>query len=112
MADLLQHDAVALGELTRRGEITPLELLEDTIARIGLLNPELKAVIHTLYDHASESAKYWTSRIESGTADDAWVVRGGPSQAKKGLTGTLALQLQAGRWQRWSIVRCGGHEAV
>ena len=71
VTDLTGHDAVALGELTREGEVTPDELLELTIARIEQVNPKLNSVIHKLYDQASETAKYWTSQIQAGTAGGA-----------------------------------------
>jgi len=72
MADeLIRYDAVALGELTRKGEITPSEPVDITVARIEQLNPKLNAGIHKLYDAAKESAGYWTSAIQAGTATDA-----------------------------------------
>jgi amidase len=47
-----EHDALGLAELVRRGEVTPLELLEEAILRIETLNPQLNAVIHKMYDKA------------------------------------------------------------
>lgn len=41
---MIGYDALALGELTRKGEITPLELVDTTIARIEQLNPKLNAL--------------------------------------------------------------------
>ncbi len=38
------YDAVALGELVARGEVTPDELLDEALARVAALNPELNAV--------------------------------------------------------------------
>jgi len=54
--DLLGYDALALGELIRRCELTPSALLEGTIQRIQRVNPALNAVIHTLYEQAREIA--------------------------------------------------------
>ncbi|HWA77374.1 MAG TPA: amidase [Polyangiaceae bacterium] len=49
-------DAVALGELVRRREVTPLELVEAAIERIERLNPRLNAVVAKLYDDARARA--------------------------------------------------------
>lgn len=56
-SDWLQHDATGLAELVRRGEITPLELVETAIARIERLNPALNAVIHRMDGGAREAAR-------------------------------------------------------
>jgi amidase len=50
--ELLGYDALALGKLIRRGDVTPMELLEVTRQRIERVNPKLNAVIHTMYDQA------------------------------------------------------------
>jgi amidase len=49
-------DATAQAELVRTGQITPTELLEAAIVRIEKLNPELNAVIHTMFDKARAAA--------------------------------------------------------
>src|SRR3546814_4365573 len=46
------HDALALAALIRRGEVTPLELLKATIARIEARNPAVNAVVHRCTDEA------------------------------------------------------------
>ncbi|UCF92910.1 MAG: amidase [Desulfobacterales bacterium] len=69
--ELLDYDALALGELTRKGEIQPTELLNIVIARIERLNPRLNAVIHKMYAQAREAALHWTSAIHAGMAADA-----------------------------------------
>jgi amidase len=56
LPDYPAYDAVGLAELVRRGEVTPLELLEAAIARTEQLNPELNAVIYRMYAHARELA--------------------------------------------------------
>ena len=38
--DLVQLDATAQAELVRRGEATPLELVEAAIARVEAVNPQ------------------------------------------------------------------------
>ena len=44
IAELAQYDAVSLGELTRKGKISPVELLDATIQQIEEFNPRLNAV--------------------------------------------------------------------
>ncbi len=54
--DLASLDATAQAELVRSGEASPRELVEAAIARAELVNPELNAIIHELYDEARERA--------------------------------------------------------
>lgn len=54
--DLTDYDAIALGELMRKGEIKPTELIETTIIKIEEVNPRLNAVIHKMYDQARDMA--------------------------------------------------------
>lgn len=51
-----QHDAVALAELVRKGEVTAGELLELAIARAEQVNGQLNGLIHPLYDEARRLA--------------------------------------------------------
>ncbi len=55
--EFIDFDAIALGELIRKGEIKPTELLEIVIQRIEKINPKLNAVIHKMYDQARETAE-------------------------------------------------------
>jgi amidase len=55
--EFIGYDAVALGELIRKGEIKPTELLETVIQRIERVNPKINAVIHKMYDQAREMAE-------------------------------------------------------
>ena len=50
-------DGVALAELVRKQEVTPLELVEAAIARIESRNPALNAVFCKMYDHARQTAR-------------------------------------------------------
>jgi amidase len=50
-------DATAQAELVRRGDASPLELVEDAIARVEKLDHELNAVIHPRFDQARERAR-------------------------------------------------------
>ncbi|GLK83887.1 amidase [Ancylobacter defluvii] len=46
LSDLFEScDAVALADLVRRREITPTELLDEALRRVGALNPRLNAVV-------------------------------------------------------------------
>jgi amidase len=50
-------DATAQAELVRSGEASALELVDDAIARVEKLNPELNAVIHPRFDKARAAAR-------------------------------------------------------
>jgi amidase len=52
-----QYDGLGLAELVNNGEVSPTELVEEAIARIEALNPQLNAVIHKMYDQATETAR-------------------------------------------------------
>ena len=54
--DLAELDATALAALVRAKEVSPLELVEATIARIEADNPTLNAVIWKRYDEARREA--------------------------------------------------------
>jgi amidase len=49
-------DATAQADLVRRGEASPVELVEAAIARIERLDPALNAVIHHRFERALEEA--------------------------------------------------------
>ena len=57
MDDYSSFDALALAELVRTKQVTPLELVDSAIARIEALNPKLNAVVHRMYDRARAQAK-------------------------------------------------------
>ena len=46
------YDAVGLGELVRRKQVTPKELLDEAIARTAKVDPEINAVVVRHYDFA------------------------------------------------------------
>src|SRR5215510_10266889 len=52
MSGLVDLDAVALAELVRNGDASPLELVDASIARIEELNPKLNAIVTTSFDEA------------------------------------------------------------
>jgi amidase len=61
--EFIGYDAIGLGELVRKKEVKPAELLEITIQRIEKINPKLNAVIHKMYDQARETAANWDTAI-------------------------------------------------
>jgi len=54
---LSRLDATAQAELVKKGEISPLELVDAAIERIERLNPTINAIITKVYDQAREQAK-------------------------------------------------------
>ncbi len=50
-------DATAQAELVRRGQLTPLELVEIAIERIERVDPEINAVIHRHFERAREETR-------------------------------------------------------
>jgi amidase len=56
MNDLALLDATAQADLVRRGEVSPLELVDAAIARAEAVNPAINAIIHTRFDRARDEA--------------------------------------------------------
>jgi amidase len=54
---LAELDATAQADLVRRGEMSPLELVDAAIGRIEELNPRLNAVISRRFERAREEAR-------------------------------------------------------
>ena len=50
--------------MIRRGECSPLELVDEAITRIEAVNPKINAVIHERFERAREEAR----RVQAGTA--------------------------------------------
>lgn len=57
MTELARLDALGQAELIRRGEATPIELVEAAIARIEALNPTINAVVTSLFERARAEAR-------------------------------------------------------
>jgi amidase len=55
--ELAALDATALADLVRKRQVTPLEIVEATIARIEKLNPRINAVVTKSYEQAIDRAK-------------------------------------------------------
>ncbi len=56
MPEPLDLDAVGQADLVRRGEVSPVELVDAAIARIEARNPVLNAVIHERFEAARSEA--------------------------------------------------------
>jgi amidase len=54
--EYLAHDATALAELVRSGEVTAADLLDIALERIASLNPTLNAVVRLMEDDARRDA--------------------------------------------------------
>ena len=50
-------DGVDLAHLVQQGKASPVELLQDAIARANELNPHLNAIIHRLDEQAHAKAQ-------------------------------------------------------
>ena len=50
-------DATTLGQMVLSKEISPLELVEESIQKATLLNPSLNAIVYTQFEEAIEKAK-------------------------------------------------------
>ncbi|MBW2618068.1 MAG: amidase, partial [Deltaproteobacteria bacterium] len=51
-----RFDALGLAELVRQGQVSPVELCEETIERIERVNPKLNAVVTRMYDQGRQAA--------------------------------------------------------
>ena len=55
--EFADYDGLGLADLVRKGDVTPLELVEAAISRIEAHNPKVNAVIYKLYDDARQVAR-------------------------------------------------------
>ena len=51
-----KYDGLGLAELVRTSEVSPVELLDEAIARIEAGNPRLNAVVRPMYEQARATA--------------------------------------------------------
>ena len=56
IGDYRRHDGLGLAELVRTGQVSPLELVDEAIARIEALNPLLNAVVRPMFEQARAAA--------------------------------------------------------
>ena len=57
-------DATTLGKMVLSKEISPLELVEESIQKATLLNPSLNAIVYTQYEEAIEKAKRFSLKSQ------------------------------------------------
>ena len=55
-SDYDKYDGLGLAELVRNKQVTPVELVEEAVARIDRYNPSLNAIVHKMYGQALETA--------------------------------------------------------
>lgn len=87
MKEILKLDATAQAELIKKGQITPLELVDLSIAATEKLNPTLNAVITPMFEQAREVAK-------KATLDAPFA--GVPMMLKDGLAAYKGVPLSTG----------------
>ncbi|MBO6634829.1 MAG: amidase [Parvibaculum sp.] len=56
-AEYADHDGLGLADLVKKGEVTPLELVDAAIERAERHNGTLNAIVYEAYDEAREAAK-------------------------------------------------------
>ncbi len=59
-AEYDRHDGLGLAALVKKGSITPLEVVDEAIARAESLNPKLNAIVFKDYERARDAAKAMT----------------------------------------------------
>lgn len=57
-AEYDRHDGLGLADLVRRREVTPRDLVEEAIARIERVQPQLNAVVSRLFEAARSAAEH------------------------------------------------------
>lgn len=68
MDDVMRFDAVAQADLVRRREVSSLELVEASIARIEKTNPAVNAVILPAFERARDAARVLDAEAKRGGA--------------------------------------------
>ncbi|HNI63467.1 MAG TPA: amidase family protein, partial [Agitococcus sp.] len=54
-SDYANYDALGLADLVKKGEVTPIQLLEEAIKRRNQVNPQINAVIRSMDDLAYQA---------------------------------------------------------
>ena len=57
LAEYENYDGLGLADLVRTRQVTPIELVDEAIARIEVLNPSINAVIQPMYEQARQAAE-------------------------------------------------------
>jgi amidase len=92
--ELTELDGLGLAELVKKGELSPLELVEHTIARIEALDGRLGAVSLKTYDEARRVARGEAPGLPA--VEDGAPFRGVPMLVKDILAGVAGLPTTSG----------------
>ncbi len=57
MNELANHDAMSLAALVKSGEVSAVELLDNAIANVETLNPEINSIVTRMYEEARATIK-------------------------------------------------------
>ena len=57
MSNLMQLSVLEQAKLVKNREVSPIELVEDSILQIETINPKINAVVTPMFDFAREQAK-------------------------------------------------------
>ena len=55
-SEYMSKDGIALAEMVRNGEVTPLELVETAVSIAEKYNPQLNAIVTEMYEEARKNA--------------------------------------------------------
>ena len=78
-SDIIYFDANKLAELIRTREVSPVEIVQAHLDRIGAANPKLNAIV-TVADGALEAAKAAEEAVVAG--EELGPLHGGPFTVK------------------------------
>jgi amidase len=62
IAEYASYDGLGLAELVRKGEVQPLELVDEAVTRIEKHNPALNAVVFEFYERGRDAARKMAAR--------------------------------------------------
>ena len=57
MSNLMQLSVLEQAKLVKSREVSPIELVEESIQQIEQINPKINAVVTPMFDFAREQAK-------------------------------------------------------
>ena len=103
MNEILDSAAIDLARRVRRREISPLELVEIHIARIGVVNPAINALVADRFDLAREEARAAGERLAKHREDDALPPLFGVPFTVKEFLSVKGMPLSAGIYSRRAV---------
>jgi Asp-tRNA(Asn)/Glu-tRNA(Gln) amidotransferase A subunit family amidase len=104
MGELTLLSAVSMAEKIRRGELSPVELLEAHLARIDEVNPSLNAFVHVDVERARREARLAETGVRNG--EKLGPLHGVPLSIKSSIA-VAGLPWEAGTKLRAGIVAEG-----